>query len=600
MSVGQNMLNWDLDSIFPGGSDSPAYAEFRQQIGNDLAKAQESYKKLPKRLEGDTINLWVAFFQLMQYIAERIDHASGFSSCLAAQDVTDEKALAIRDEISVFSARWEAIMTDIEELAITADDDAWKALVDHQKLAGVIFFWNELRRNAKLKMEPKLEKLASELSVNGYHAWNRLYSKMAGDLQTEFIEDGKTEVLSMGQLANKFSSPNRDVRRQAFEKLESTWRTVDSLAATALNSQAGYRLSLYDGRGWSSPLFEPLLNGRLKQETIDAMWEAVARGTKRMTDYISAKCRLLKIDKFRWYDQTAPIGTVERKISYKEAGDFVVEHLNSFSRNLGSFARTVIDRRWIEAEDRPGKAAGGWCTGLPLKKESRIFMTFSGNYEEIMTLAHEIGHAYHGWILHDRDYFARHYPMNLAETASTFNEHLVTDAALATTDDKTEKLSLLDHKLQEGFIMFCNIRARFLFDTMFYEERKKGTVLKARLSELMVEAQKTAYGDILAEDGYHPLFWASKLHFFETEVPFYNFPYTFGYLFAGGVYDRARQEGPAFADKYGALLADTGSMTTEDVARKHLGVDLTDIAFWNAAVDRVLLDIEPYVKLANG
>jgi oligoendopeptidase F len=189
--------------------------------------------------------------------------------------------------------------------------------------------------------------------------------------------------------------------------------------------------------------------------------------------------------------------------------------------------------------------------------------------------------------------------MNLAETASTFNEHLVTDAALEAADDKEQRLSLLNTKLQEGFVMFCNIRARFLFDMSFYEERKKGTVSKERLNELMVEAQKEAFGDILADDGYHPLFWASKLHFYETEVPFYNFPYTFGYLFAGGLYDLAKKEGTAFAEPYKSLLADTGSMMTEDLARKHLEVDLTDEKFWHDAVGRVLVDIEPFIKMTE-
>ncbi len=599
MNGDANKLNWDIDSIFTGGSASPEFAEFRLAIKTDLAKAKETYKKLPKKLDSDSASHWVAYLLLMQHIAERIGHASGFTNCLVAQNVKDEAALIIEDEISALGAALESLLTDIEELAIEADDDSWNGLVNHQKLAGVTFFWNELRRNAKLKMEPKLEKLAAELAVNGYHAWNRLYSKIAGDLKAEFVENGKTDVLSMGQLANKFNSPIRDIRRQAFEKLEASWGTVDSLAATALNCQAGYRLNLYDRRDWQSPVFEPLLNARLKRETLDAMWEAVARGGQKMKEYVDAKCALLKIDSFKWYDQTAPVAAVERKISYEDAGDFVVKQLSSFSQDLGNFARMVIHRRWIEAEDRPGKAAGGWCTSLPLKKESRIFMTFSGNYDEIMTLAHEIGHAYHSWVLKNRDYFARHYPINLGETASTFNEHLVTDAALDATDDETEKLSLLDSKLQEGFIMFCNIRARYLFDNMFYEERKKGSVPTERLNELMTEAQKTAFGNILADDGYHPLFWASKLHFYETEVPFYNFPYTFGYLFAGGVYDRAKKEGPAFADKYAAMLADTGSMSTEDVARKHLGADLTDVTFWNEAVDRILIDIEPYVKLVN-
>jgi len=175
----------------------------------------------------------------------------------------------------------------------------------------------------------------------------------------------------------------------------------------------------------------------------------------------------------------------------------------------------------------------------------------------------------------------------------------VTDAALNATDDEDMKLSLLEKKIQETFVMCCDIRSRFIFETKFYEERKKGSVPKDRLNELMVEAQKEAFGEILDEEGYHPLFWASKMHFSISDIAFYNFPYTFGHLFAGGIYDRARKEGPAFADAYRALLADTGSMTCEQVAEKHLGADITGQDFWNDAVARSLADVDEFVRLVK-
>jgi oligoendopeptidase F len=189
--------------------------------------------------------------------------------------------------------------------------------------------------------------------------------------------------------------------------------------------------------------------------------------------------------------------------------------------------------------------------------------------------------------------------MTLAETASIFNELLVTDAALSACSDPQERVMLLEQKLQGAYTMFCNIRCRFLFEKAFYDERVNGVVSRHRLDELMVDAQKEAFGDILHDSGRHPLFWASKLHFFLSELGFYNFPYTFGFLFAGGVYDRAKKEGPAFADKYRALLADTGRMTTEQVAEKHLGVDLTKEEFWVNAVDRALAEVDEFVRLAD-
>ena len=227
-------------------------------------------------------------------------------------------------------------------------------------------------------------------------------------------------------------------------------------------------------------------------------------------------------------------------------------------------------------------------------------MTWGGSFSELTTLAHELGHAYHHFVLKDKPIFAGIYPMTLAETASIFNELLVTDAAFEKSADPDEKLMLLDQKLQNAYVLFCNIYARFLFDRAFYDERKKGLVSRTRLDELMLDAQKKAFAGTLDEsEGLHRLFWASKLHFYITSSPFYNFPYTFGFLFACGVYARARKEGPSFAKKYRAFLADTGKMTSEQVAKKHLGIDLTKPDFWREAVNMALADIDPFVKLAG-
>jgi oligoendopeptidase F len=591
-------LRWDLDSFFPGGARSKQFETFRATIAEDLRQAEKTISELPLRIDAASRPRWADLLLLIQNIDMRLGHAGSFAACLCAQDVKDEQAMVIIQDLSGMDAELETVKTRVEEMALSVDDDAWSGLFSEPRLRGSAFYWTRRRQIAALKMDPKLEKLATRLAVNGFHAWNRLYSKIAGDLTAEFEEDGKTTNLSMGQLANKMSSPNRDVRRQAFEKMEGAWRSRDALAAIELNSIAGFRLSLYEARGWDSPVFEPFLRSRVEQETIDAMWGAIAAGLDRISEYIEAKKKILGIDSFRWYDQYAPLGEVTRSYSYKEATDFVVKHLTGFSKDLGQFARMAVESRWIEADDRSGKAAGGFCTGFPVAKESRIFMTYSGNYNEMMTLAHEIGHAYHSWVLRDMDYYARHYTMTLAETASTFNEMLVTDAALEEVTDPQERRALLDRKLQEHLAMFCNIRARYLFEVMFHEERKRGPLPKGRLDQLMVKAQKEAFGGMLSDDGYHPLFWASKLHFSETEVPFYNFPYTLGHMFAGGIYAIAKEEGPAFADKYAALLIDTGRMTCEDLAQKHLGVDLRTRAFWNDAVRRALRDVDLFLESA--
>lgn len=590
---------WDLDSIFPGGSKSDEFKKFREQVKADLKKAEQLTSALKTGLTSDTKNNWIEFIGVFESVCEDIELVISFANALASADVSDSTASNIVSEGYLYLSRWEKLKTEFESAAMKQSDSAWNDLMADDKIKPIEFFLNELRDIAQNKMPVEMEKLASELAVNGYHGWDHLYGKLAGDLKVTWKDDSGEKEISLGQNATKFSSSNRADREQAFKNMTTAWESVEDQAAMMLNFMAGFRLSLYERRGWESPQFEPLKMARMQKQTLDTMWKVIRDNTARLKPYIEAKKKLLGFDKFMWYDQFAPVGNVEKLFAFDEAGDFVVNNITPFSKDMGQFCRMALDKNWIEAEDRPGKRGGGFCTGMGKFKQTRIFMTYAGTYENLLTLAHELGHAYHGWVLKDRPYFAQGYPMNLAETASTFAEAVVTDAALDQVDDPQEKLMLLEQKIQATYTFFCDIQSRYLFDSMFYEKRKDGMLSSGELRELMIDAQKKAFAGLLDDSGYHPLFWCSKLHFYITDAPFYNFPYTFGFLFSGGIYARAKQEGAGFADKYQAFLADTGSMTTEDVAKKHLGVDITGEKFWQDAVEVALADVDEFVKLAN-
>jgi oligoendopeptidase F len=224
-------------------------------------------------------------------------------------------------------------------------------------------------------------------------------------------------------------------------------------------------------------------------------------------------------------------------------------------------------------------------------------MTYGGTANNVSTLAHELGHGYHQHVMNDMPALAQQYAMNVAETASTLAEMIVSEAAVKKASTDEERIILLEDKIQRTIAFFMNIHARFIFETNFYEERSKGLVSVERLNELMVSAQKKAFKDSLSS--YHPHFWAAKLHFYSTEVPFYNFPYTFGFLFSAGIYAKAQEAGPAFEDQYISLLRDTGSMTVEELAQKHLGVDLSQPDFWQSAVDMAIEDVKQFMALTN-
>ena len=221
-------------------------------------------------------------------------------------------------------------------------------------------------------------------------------------------------------------------------------------------------------------------------------------------------------------------------------------------------------------------------------------MTYSGTMTNVFTLAHELGHAYHSYEVRNLPILAQEYRMNVAETASTLAEMTVIDALIQREQDPTVQRSLLDHKLQRSTIFLMNIYARFLFELDFYEARKKGYVVAEDLNAMMTEAQKKAYGNALSE--WHSRFWISKQHFYMTSLPFYNFPYTFGYLFSLGIYSTLKKEKNR-AEAWAALLRDTGRLSVEDLAQRHLGVNLENPAFWEEAINTVEVDVERFIQL---
>ena len=585
---------WDLDVFFEGGSNSPQFAAYLQSIKEDI-------EALDKIMSSWTCSSAGELKELLDEVANlevRMSQSGGFISCLEAQDTTDRKASQLKSEFTGLSAAFMGIMTKLEERIAALDEDSFQSFIREDSLKELAFILQETRERSQEKLSVKEETLIQKLSVDGYHGWGQLYSKIVSSLKIPVEVDGRIEELSVGQAANAFASPDRNMRKQVFEEWEKAWKSKEDLLAHTLNALAGFRLKVYESRGWEDVLKEPLSISRMDRETLDSMWAAINDAKPMMAKFLQRKAEILGVEKLSWYDLEAPLtnGT-QLKMAYDEGAAFILKHFGTFGEQLTAFTKGAFEDRWIEAEDRPNKRPGGFCTEMPESGQSRIFMTYSGTLNNVSTLAHELGHAFHSYALRDIHPLNRDYAMNVAETASTFAEMIVSSAAVAEAVDGQEKIAMLEDKIQRTIALLMNIHARFLFETRFYEERKRGAVPAGRLNELMEEAQKEAYYGALEE--YHPAFWASKLHFFITSTPFYNFPYTFGYLFSLGIYELAIESDGDFEGNYINLLKDTGSMKTEDLAMKHLGEDIRQKSFWDKAVRSCVKDIEEFLELTS-
>jgi oligoendopeptidase F len=593
MSLTGLRQTWDLDVFFKGGSESPEFAGYISELEQDLQILNE--KVADAKL--DQVSVLKDLLNSIEDVASRLHEGSAFISCLTAQDMNDKKALSLRAKFGQMRAVLSTSITLFDEKLSELSDETWNTLLADASIAPYTFILNEKRRLASEKLPFEQEALINDLAVDGYHGWSNLYDLVVGKMEVPFEENGEIKNLSISQLSNKLGSQNKEIRDKAFEAWENAWEEQAEFCAEALNRLAGFRLNLYKKRGWDSVLKEPLEINRMSSETLDTMWQVITVNKQIFVDYLDRKAKLLGLEKLGWNDLDAPIGKTESKMQYDDAANFITEQFAKLTPKMAKFTEKAFKDAYIEAEDRAGKRPGGFCTSFPLSNQSRIFMTYSGTPGNVSTLAHELGHGFHQNQMDQLPYLNQRYAMNVAETASTFAEMVVSDAAVEHASSEDERLALLEDKIQRSVAFFMNIHARFLFETRFYEERKNGMLSTERLSQLMKEAQEEAFCGGLST--YHPSFWASKLHFYITGVPFYNFPYTFGYLFSAGIYAKAKEEGEGFEEKYIALLQDTGTMRVEDLAQKHLNVDLTKPNFWQAAVDLAVKDVEEFLELTK-
>lgn len=561
------MSTWSLEAIYPSEED------FKKDVSlvKGLLKSSENIQE------------WVLRLQEAGKILKELE---SYVECLRAQNTADPNANMKNGEVSDLLSNYEAALFSLGNRLAKMEEKSFSRLII--ELQEIAFFLEEMRARAKEKASVEKEEVINALSTDGYHSLWSLYQTYTGK-----IKIGK-KGLSIGQAYNLLTDPDRKKRIEAFHDWEKAWEEHADFLGQILNHIGGFRLKVYAIRGWDDILFEPLHLNRMKRETLEAMWKAVEEAKPAFLSYLKRKAEILGLKKLSWVDVSAPLNET-KQVKWDEACELILEQFGKFHPKKAAFVKKSLKNNWVEAKDRPGKAAGGFCVSFPKSCESRIFMTFKGTANNVATLAHEFGHAYHNSCMEHLPYFHQQAQMNVAETASTFGEMVVIDQTIRNAKNNAEKLQLLDDKLERSVAYFMDLHARQLFEKSFYAERKEGFVSTKRLCELMVAAQKEAFHDSLSD--WDPYFWASKLHFFYTHFPFYNFPYTFGYLLSNGLYIHSKKKG--FGEKLDAFLEDTAQMQVEDLARKHLGVDLTQPNFWRESTAILKKDIEEFLQLSK-
>ena len=579
-------LNWNLDDLYLG---------FDETYQNDLKKLDKLVKDSIKHLETkekDDVLYIEGELKYSEEITKLGRTLGSFASLKASTDVTNNEALGYLSKLSEIYRQKTAATVKFERYLTEVNLDQLAQKSELIKL--YLYNLKKDQEHAKHLLSESEEVLYAKLSELSSRSWTQVQTLATANLMIDI--DGKEHTFS--DVRNYAYDKDQAFRKKAYEAELKAYEKVDDFVALALTNIKREVNTMNQIRGYHSALEKTLDQSNMRKETLDAMIEAMMDYRPHFANYLKAKATYFGHEKgLPWYDMFAPVGSLNKTYTYDEAKDLVFNAFNSFSPKLGGFAKKSFDLNWIDVYPKKGKRGGAFCSNQPQIGQSRILLNFTGALDNVSTLAHELGHGYHGDIIKANAPLHWSYPMPLAETASIFCEAIMNDYLLKEVKDPNEKLSLLEMGLQGDTQVIIDILSRFMFESKVFESANR-PISKHEMKKWMLDAQKEAYLDGLDHDNLHPYMWLVKGHYYSAGLNYYNFPYAFGLLFGKGLYAQYLKNKESFLQKYDDLLALTTKADAEEVA-KSMGIDITSKAFWIDSLEMIKKDIDEVIRLFN-
>ena len=445
------------------------------------------------------------------------------------------------------------------------------------------------------KLDSKQEEILSMVYPTSLKAFSDMYYALTGNATA--LYDGKE--LPLTQVKNMCHDNSSEVRKKAFLAEQEAYKSIATPLSFAISSIKQQQLKEARLRGYKDPLEKMLIESRMDKETLDAMMSSIQSYLPKFRNYLRTKANLLGYKNgLPWYEIYATLGECDFNFSIEECEELILKHFKDVSGNLYNMTKQAFDEKWIDYPTRPGKQPGAFCENLGWIKQSRLITNYNNTLSDIITVAHELGHAFHGMMIENQPVLNRDYCMPLAETASTFNENIMYNALQKDMNDH-DKLLVIDSQLSALCQNILDIYARFQFETLVFEHVEEGFLTADQLCELMKEALLRSFGDGLDPEWLHQYRWITKVHYYIPDIAYYNFPYTFGALFSRGLYALYTKQGKDFIPKYEKLLAATTTNTCEDVA-KIADIDLRQETFWKESLQSIVDQMDEFLQLAKG
>ncbi len=579
---------WDLSYLYKGFDD--------EQFRSDLASLKEEAKKAITILEDSSVSRAVRIERAVTHserVSAKVDRLANFIQCTLSVDAQNEAANAAMDQLMVAFTDLELSSSALARF-VAETDDLEQVITASDVLRPVSFALLEMKQQSMHLIPPEIEPWILEMQLSGGEAFSQLRDK----LDSTLVVDYRDEKLPLAGVRGKAYDPDPAVRKDAYEAEIASYAKMELPMSYCLNSIKMEARTLAKAKKYDSVLDMTLADSRMDRETLDALWTAIREYLPHFRRYLKAKARMLgHKNGLPFYDLFAPVGSIAKKYTVEEAREILIREMGKFSPDMAAFIGNAFDENWIDFYPREGKTGGAFCAGVHYADRSLVMTNFQGSFSDVSTLAHELGHGWHNRCMAGLPYMMTEEPMPLAETASIFNETMLSWQVLSSCGPE-ERLYLLENGLMEATQTVVDIYSRFLFEQEVIDTRADHAMSVDELKAAMLRAQDASYGDGLDPEVRHPYMWACKSHYYWSGYNFYNFPYAFGLLFGKGVFARYLEKGPAFAEDYCRLLRSCGSASVADVAAS-VGIDVRDPAFWRSSLEVIRKDIDEFCELAE-
>lgn len=560
------------------------------EFQNDFKKIDTLLLDFEKLNLEDNIECVKKVIKILEEVNTTIYRVFSFIELNQAINTTDEKTTYYSNNLSAKLSNYAKTFTKMDNFlgGITVDITKDDYLKEYE------YFFKTKKDALKHILPEDIEEVIAKMKLSSSNAWEFMFNFLTSKVSIEFNGEEKT----LSEIRNLAYSPDANIRKEAFYKELKLYDSIKDSIAFSLNNIKQEVNTTSKMRGFESALEESLHNARLKEETLKALWSSIEDYLPHFRRFFKHKAKLLGYEGgLKFYDLFASIGESDRTFTVEEAQEFLLKHFATFSDDMVKMVKGAFDNNYVDYFPKKGKVGGAFCSNLPFIKQSRVMMNFDGSLSSVLTLAHELGHAYHG--LHVENHLPLNwdYSMPVAETASIFNENLIMSASLKEANEK-EKITLMESQISDCAQITVDIYSRFLFEKEVFERKLDHFMMSEELEEIMRNAQKQTYGDGLDEETYHPFMWACKPHYYSAGFSYYNYPYSFGGLFSRGLYAIYRENPNGFVEKYQELLIATTINTCEDVA-KVMDIDLTKKDFWLKSLESIKVQIDEFIELTS-